>query len=440
MFNSETAIQKWQALLDHKEVEPIKDPYKRAVTAVLLENQQRALREQRGENTFLTEADNTVGGYDPRGGNGSFDKYDPVLISLVRRAMPNLIAYDIAGVQPMTQPSGLIFALRSLYKTKSVSGTEPGDEALFDEADTAFSGSQVGTNPGGMSVSDGENLSGKRPDSDVTDPEANTGFGQMGFDIQKTNVVARTRALRATYTMELAQDLKSVHGLDAESELSNILSTEILAEINREIINGINRVAKNGGPNSQVDNNFDLVADTDGRWSVEKYKAMIYQIEREANEIAIDSRRGRGNWIIASSNVASALVAAGMLDYTPALSTDLQVDPTGNTYAGTLNGRMKVYIDPYAYTDYMTVGYRGSNPYDAGVFYCPYVPLTMVRAVGENDFQPRIGFKTRYGIRANPFVDNNESVGENQDPFGPTKTNFYFRHVRVSNLLSGATS
>lgn len=424
MFNADSAIEKWKGLLDHKDVAPIKDKYKRAVTAALLENQERALKEEKSQREFLSEAENTT---------ASIDKYDPVLISLVRRAMPNLIAYDIAGVQPMNQPTGLIFAMKSLYKSPSAGSATDEGEALFygkgtaqESPDTAFSGDQSANDGSALDTQTGEALTGRRDTAG-----SNSGFGEMGFEITKTSVEAKTRALRATYTMELAQDLKSVHGLDAESELANILSTEILAEINREIIDGINFAAEKGGP--AKDETFDLSADTDGRWSVEKYKALIYQLEVEANEIALRSRRGKGNWILASSNVASAMAAAGQLDYAPAMQTDLDVDPTGNLFAGMLNGRMKVYVDPYVSGERVTVGYRGSNPYDAGVFYCPYVPLTMVRAVGENDFQPRIGFKTRYGVRANPFVDGTDGSGN--DRFGSQDGNFYFRTFVVSNLV-----
>jgi hypothetical protein len=344
--------------------------------------------------------------------------------------MPNIIAYDIAGVQPMTGPTGLIFAMKSLYKAPGVGVSD--EEALFDEPDTAFATN--GTDTYGLETSDAEALSGGRQTA------GDSGFGEMGFEIVKTSVEARTRALRATYTMEMAQDLKKVHGLDAESELANILSTEILAEINREIINGVNTAAKNGGYQSSFGTgtgSFDLSTNSDGRWSVEKYKGLIFQLEKDANQIALETRRGKGNWVIVSSNVASAIAAAGMLDYTPALQADMEVDATGNLFAGTLNGRMKVYVDPYASADYATVGYRGTNPYDAGVFYCPYVPLTMMRAVGEDDFQPRIGFKTRYGMRANPFVDATFGVNPStsiESQFGGADANQYFRTFTVSNL------
>jgi hypothetical protein len=426
MFNTEQLEKKWAAVLEHADCAPIKDKYKKAVVARLLENQETALREERATlNGFITE-DSTVA--------GDVKNYDPVLISLVRRAMPNIVAYDIAGVQPMSMPTGLIFAMKSTYKS-----TGPGDVAVTGEEalhygyggrkqgpDTAFSGKYA--------TADAERLSG------TFDASYNpTGFGEMGFSIEKVAVEAKSRALRATYTMELAQDLKAVHGLDAESELANILSTEILAEINREIVNGVNGAAVLGG--FQSTGAFDLSVNADGRWSIEKYKGLILQIEREANQIGIDTRRGKGNWALVSSNVASALAAAGMLDYTPAFSTDLDSDPTGSLFAGTLGGRgMKIFIDPYAQTDYVTVGYRGTNPYDAGVFYCPYIPLTMMRAVGQDDFQPRIGFKTRYGMRANPFVINTESNSVASTQFGAAGTNFYFRTFTVDGLIGDVVS
>lgn len=422
MFNTEQLEKKWEAVLEHADCAPIKDKYKKAVVARLLENQETALREERATlRGFITE-DSTVAG-DVQG-------YDPVLISLVRRAMPNIVAYDIAGVQPMNMPTGLIFAMKSTYQSTGPGTAKSiGDEALHfgyegvkTGPDTAFSGK--------YDTSDAETLTGTYNGS--------TGFGEMGFTIDKVAVHAKSRALRATYTMELAQDLKAVHGLDAESELANILSTEILAEINREIVNGVNAAAIVAGAKDSLGNltgAFDLSTNSDGRWSIEKYKGLILQIEREANQIGIDTRRGKGNWALVSSNVASALAAAGMLDYTPAFSTDLDSDPTGSLFAGTLGGRgMKIFIDPYAQTDYVTVGYRGSNPYDAGVFYCPYIPLTMMRAVGENDFQPRIGFKTRYGMRANPFVIDTETPDAYTD-FGKAGKNFYFRTFTVSNLI-----
>ena len=437
MFNSEQIQEKWAPILEHSELPSIQDNYKKSVTAVLLENQEKALREERAGMGFMTEtAANAT-----TGGTGNMANWDPVLISLVRRAMPNLMAYDVAGVQPMSGPTGLIFAMKSKY-------TSPGGtEALFDEANTGFSGN--GTANGGDSSSvAGTTGTDTTPADGVEDTFAvgagmataagealgNTGdaFAQMAFSIEKTSVTAKTRALKAEYTMELAQDLKAIHGLDAESELANILSAEILAEINREVIRTINVKAKLGAQTTNVAaaGTFDVETDSDGRWSVEKFKGLIVQIEREANQIAKDTRRGKGNFIICSSDVASALTAAGMLDYTPALAANLNVDDTGSTFAGVLNGRTKVYIDPYAGRDYVTVGYRGTNPYDAGLFYAPYVPLTMVRAVGENDFQPRIGFKTRYGMVANPFAG-----GASASETGTNRANQYYRIFAVENIL-----
>jgi hypothetical protein len=436
MFNAETAIQKWAPILEHADLPKIGDNYKKHVTAVLLENQEKALREERSAMGFMTEtAANATAG-----GTGNMANWDPVLISLVRRAMPNLMAYDVAGVQPMSGPTGLIFAMKSRYSTQG------GTEALFDEANTGFSG--TGTHGGDSSSVPGTTGVDTTPANTITDnfnfgtglstangeALSNTGaaMAQMAFSIEKTSVTAKTRALKAEYTMELAQDLKAIHGLDAESELANILSAEILAEINREVIRTINVKAKLGCQTSNVAaaGTFDVETDSDGRWSVEKFKGLIVQIEREANQIAKDTRRGKGNFIICSSDVASALVAAGMLDYTPALSTSLNVDDTGSTFAGVLNGRTKVYIDPYATVDYVNVGYRGTNPYDAGMFYAPYVPLTMVRAVGQDDFQPRIGFKTRYGMVANPFAG-----GASGAETGSNRANQYYRIFAVENIL-----
>lgn len=460
MFGSEKLTEKWSPVLDAEAAAPIKDNYRKAVTAALLENTEKALQEQKAQQGFMTESNVA----------GQVDNFDPVLISLVRRAMPNLIAYDIAGVQPMSGPTGLIFAMKSEYVAANGDRTE----ALFGEAKTDFSGTGTGTNTGTARAHDGnsssldpafgnDNLqvdsnddgSADAVDGDIDLDSAfgiGTGmttaagegstFGEMAFSIDRTSVTATSRQLKAEYTMELAQDLKAVHGLDAETELANILSAEILAEVNREVIRTVNIKAKlatkqagtaDGAAAGAVTNgHFDLDA-TDGRWSVEKYKSLIMKIELEANAIAKDTRRGKGNFIICSSDVASALAASGLLDYTPALSTNLQVDDTGNTFAGVLNGRMKVYIDPYATVNYVTVGYRGSNPYDAGLFYCPYVPLTMVKAVGENTFQPKIGFKTRYGMVANPFVtgQNNAGVGT----VGTNRSNGYFRIFGVSNVL-----
>ena len=428
MFLTENLQQKWGPVLEHPDMPAIQDSYKKAVTTVILENQEKAMKEERG---MLHEAApaNAAGAMPDSGGVA---KFDPILISLVRRAMPNLIAYDICGVQPMTAPTGLIFAMKSTYSTQG------GTEALFNEADTDFAG--VGTHAGSNPV-DGTHTTGTAAATNLGEAlgdgavaMGNSGqFNEMAFSIEKTTVTAKTRALKAEYTLELAQDLKAVHGLDAETELANILSAEILAEINREVIRTINAQAKIGAATSNVTTKgiFDLSTDADGRWSVEKFKGMIVQIEREANVIAKETRRGKGNFIICSSDVASALAASGMLDYAPAMSTNLNVDDTGNTFAGVLNGRTRVYIDPYASVDYINVGYKGTNPYDAGLFYCPYVPLTMVRAVGEDTFQPRIGFKTRYGMASNPFVGSTPADG-----LAAVKTNQYYRIFRVDNILA----
>lgn len=448
MFNSETYQKKWAPILEHKDLPAIKDGYRKAVTSIILENQEKALREERAQSSFqpLTE----VAANATTGGTGNLANWDPILISLVRRSMPNLIAYDIAGVQPMSGPTGLIFAMKAKYSTQG------GAEALFNEADADFSG--TGTHGGDASslpaslggsgvdtvgpdtVSDTFGL-GTGMTTAAAEALGNTGgaFGEMAFSIEKATVTARSRALKAEYTMELAQDLKAVHGLDAESELANILSAEILAEINREVIRTINVKAKLGAQtaNVAVKGKFDLLADADGRWNVERFKGLLVQIEREANQIAKDTRRGKGNFILCSSDVATALSAAGVLDYAPALSTQLEVDDTGNTFAGVLNGRIKVYIDPYAVGDYCTTGYRGTNPYDAGIFYAPYVPLTMVRAVGQADFQPRIGFKTRYGMVANPFAEATGAagVGAPANDTGTNRANRYFRIMGVTGIL-----
>ena len=442
MFNADkNLMEKWSSVLDHESVSPIQDNYKKAVTARLLENQEIALQEERvqAQGNYISEAAaaNNIGG-------GNIGSFDPVLISLVRRAMPNLIAYDIAGVQPMSGPTGLIFAMKSKYSTQG------GTEALFDEADTDFSGTGTHqaepTGLGGATDADSDGSIADTAVGDITNTfgsglatsaaerlgvgESGDGsFGEMAFSIEKSTVTAKSRALKAEYTMELAQDLKAVHGLDAEGELANILSAEILAEINREVVRTILTKAKIGAlqTSTAVSGIFDVNTDSDGRWMVERFKGLIMQIERECNVIAKETRRGKGNFIICSSDVASALAAAGMLDYTPALSANLNVDDTGNTFAGVLNGRVKVYIDPYATIDFVCVGYRGTNPYDAGMFYCPYVPLTMVKAVGENDFQPRMGFKTRYGMVANPFVA--------ADGTGTDRANQYFRIFRVDDIM-----
>jgi len=422
MYLSEELQQKWGPVLDHPDLGDIKDAHRRAVTTVVLENQEKALREERTAMFSEATAANATG--------ASIDNYDPILISLVRRALPNLMAYDVCGVQPMTGPTGLIFAMKSHYSSQT------GDEALFNEADTDFSGegTHAGSNPvdGAYTTGNGVSTSTGEGFGDTTT------LNQMAFSIEKTTVTAKTRALKAEYTVELAQDLKAVHGLDAESELSNILSQEILAEINREVIRTIYRVAKTGSASTATPGTFDLDVDSNGRWSVERFKGLLFNIERDANVIAQDTRRGKGNFIICSSDVASALAMAGVLDYTPALSTDLNVDDTGNTFAGTLNGRYKVYIDPYsantgAASQFYVCGYKGSSAYDAGLFYCPYVPLQMVRAIDPNTFQPKIGFKTRYGMIANPFVTQANGTTD-ADTFTADR-NQYYRSVKVSNLM-----
>ena len=427
-------LKKWAPILEHESMPQIKDNYRKEVTAVLLENQEKALKEERQQLFEAVPANNggtgvALGG---AGTNANMAGYDPVLISLVRRAAPQMIAYDICGVQPMTQPTGLIFAMKSKY------GTQGGTEALYNEADTDFggTGTHAGTGPyaspfttgTGMSTATAEDLGG-----------ANT-FNEMAFSIEKTSVTAKTRALKAEYTVELAQDLKSVHGLDAEGELSSILSTEILAEINREVVRTVYSSAKVGAQaGTAAAGVFDLDVDANGRWSVEKFKGLLFQIEREANAIAQQTRRGRGNFIICSSDVASAMAMAGVLDYTPALAGNngLNVDESSTTFAGVLNGRYKVYVDPYTVANasagtgqqFFVVGYKGSSAFDAGLFYCPYVPLQLVRAIDPATFQPKIGFKTRYGMVSNPFVQldgtGNMVAGEN----------YYYRKVRVNNLM-----
>ena len=459
MFNQEHLQEKWAPLLDYEGLDPIKDSHRRMVTAVLLENQERALREER-EFLYETPTVNTNTGANAgfsAGASSPVAGFDPVLISLIRRAMPNLVAYDLAGVQPMNGPTGLIFAMRSRYTNQT------GSEAFYNEVDSAYSGqgatfaetdgwtdgsvglgttAQAGTNPGllnpiasatattynvgqGMRTDEAENLGG------------GPAFNEMAFSIEKVTVTAKSRALKAEYSLELAQDLKAIHGLNAEAELANILSTEILAEINREVIRTIYNVAETGATvNTATAGTFDLDVDSNGRWSGEKFKGLIFQIERDANQIAQRTRRGKGNMILCSADVASALTMAGVLDYTPALNANLNVDDTGNTFAGVLAGKFRVYIDPYAANNsanqYYVVGYKGSSPYDAGLFYCPYVPLQMVRAVGENTFQPKIGFKTRYGIVANPFAKGatltNPGVLERN-------SNVYYRRVKVANLM-----
>ena len=434
MFLSENLQEKWSPILEHSDLPKIEDNYKRAVTAVILENQEKALNEDRAT---LEEAA-------PLNATGSaISNWDPILISLVRRAMPNLVAYDICGVQPMTGPTGLIFAMKARYNDDVDATRDNMSEALFNEARSKYSSeaqttsTSVGSDPIGdpfdtssPSYADTTGSGMSTANAESLGDAAGNHFAEMAFTIEKATVTAKSRALKAEYTLELAQDLKAIHGLDAESELANILSSEILAEINREVIRNVNLQAKTGAAATASAGTFNLDVDANGRWSVEKFKGLIFQIEREANVIAKETRRGKGNFILCSSDVASALSMAGVLDYAPALSTSLNVDDTGNTFAGVLNGKVKVYIDPYAGVDYMTVGYRGSNPYDAGLFYCPYVPLQMVRAVGENTFQPKIGFKTRYGMVSNPFVGATPSDG-----LASAGSNQYYRKMAVSNIL-----
>ena len=449
MFLSEELKQKWQPILEHPELEAIKDPYKKAVTAMVLENQAQAMASDGANMAMLNEV--AVPGPSNVTGGG-VQNFDPILISLVRRALPNLIAYDVAGVQPMTGPTGLIFAMRAKYGS-SMTGS---NEAFFNEANTQFSGIGSDTNRFGFANNTtGDTITNPVGNGFTTANTFTTGigmptanaeflgsdsgaaFGQMAFSIEKVTVTAQSRALKAEYSLELAQDLKAIHGLDAETELSNILSTEILAEINREVIRTIYTVAKNGAQyGTTTAGTFDLDTDSNGRWSVERFKGLIFQIERDANVIAKETRRGKGNVLIVSSDVASAMAMAGVLQYTPALNADLQVDDTGNTFAGLLHGRIKVYIDPYfgGYTsnqELVTIGYKGSSPYDAGLFYCPYVPLQMVRAVDQFTFQPKIGFKTRYGMVANPFAGGtNVDLGQLY-----SKRNTYYRIFRVANLM-----
>jgi hypothetical protein len=460
-MSTDTLQQKWQPVIEHAELPKIEDSHKRSVVAQLLENQEIAAREQAdqmggyGAPTLLGETPTVATGTGGFGAGasagGPVAGFDPVLISLVRRSMPNLIAYDIAGVQPMSGPTGLIFAMRSRYDNQS------GTEALFNEADTSHStqgagntasqlvldGSagdeQAGTDPNDRASGSGYTVSTGMSTASAENLGVNDGhqFQEMAFSIEKVSVTAVTRALKAEYTMELAQDLKAIHGLDAEQELSNILSSEILAEINREVVRTINYSATAGAQkNVTTQGTFDLDTDSNGRWMAEKFKGLMFQIERDANAIALDTRRGKGNIMICSSDVASALQMTGVLDYTPALNNNLQVDDTGNTFAGVLNGRIKVYIDPY-FSDlsnqYYTLGYKGANAFDAGLFYCPYVPLQMVRAIGENTFQPKIGFKTRYGMVANPFATTG---GAGAIGFGSGGTaNKYYRLVKVANLM-----
>ena len=462
MPSNEVLQEKWAPLLNYDGIDPIKDAHRKAVTAQLLENQEIALRE---EKEFLHEAapTNSVGngGFTSSGGQ-TVAGFDPVLISLIRRAMPNLVAYDLAGVQPMTGPTGLIFAMRSRFSTQD------GTEALFNEPDTSFSSQNNSSNltngfsggsvgfgtTGGTGLTNASNPAALNPqgsqsattyptgqgmrtdDAEKMGDATSNAFNEMAFSIEKVTVTAKSRALKAEYSLELAQDLKAIHGLNAEAELANILSTEILAEINREVIRTIYKVAESGAQtNVATQCAFDLDTDSNGRWSVEKFKGLIFQIERDANAIAQRTRRGKGNMILCSADVASALTMAGVLDYTPALNANLNVDDTGNTFAGLLAGKFRVYIDPFAANlaadQYYVAGYKGTSPYDAGLFYCPYVPLQMVRAVGQDTFQPKIGFKTRYGIVANPFAEGT-TVGAGALT---SNANRYYRRVKVQNLM-----
>lgn len=458
---SEQLVTKWKAILDHEDLQPVKQAHRRATLAQILENTENALRDGSAYSPqFLLETNgvsasdgipaNFMGSSSSTQGTGGIDTFDPVLISLVRRSMPNLIAYDICGVQPMSGPTGLIFAMRTRYNDQANA------EAFYNEANTAWSSVTTGANTigqknvgnlpgntsvllnlpangvynyaGGMSTAQGEALG----------TNANTAFPQMAFSIEKVTVTAKTRALKAEYTMEIAQDLKAIHGLDAETELSNILSAELLADINREVVRTINVTATPGAQdNTTTAGIFDLDTDSNGRWAVEKYKGMMMQLEREANAIAKATRRGKGNIVVCSSDVASALQMAGVLDYTPALnSNNLQVDDTGNTFAGVLNGRLRVYIDPYSVGQYYTVGYKGASAYDAGLFYCPYVPLQAVRAVDQDSMQPKIGFKTRYGMVSNPFSNGYLASGV-AGGLGAliADSNVYYRRVLIQNIL-----
>jgi hypothetical protein len=438
--NYQKLVEKWGPILEHESFSPIADQHRKSVTATILENTESALRQEGDASAnmtaLLSEAPandvGTDGGFTGAATDaGPGAGYDPVLVSLIRRSMPNLIAYDIAGVQPMTGPTGLIFAMRSRETSQS------GTEVFHGESDTTFAGAgaEAGSTGGavpntsifdtgtGMTTAAGEALG----------DGGGTNFAEMAFSIEKVTVAAKTRALKAEYTTELAQDLKAVHGLDAETELANILQSEILTEINREVVRTIYGTAVAGAAATAAAGIFDLDVDANGRWSVEKFKGLMFQIEQEANAIATATRRGKGNIVICSSDVASALQMAGVLDYTPALnSNSLEVDTTGNTFAGVLNGRYRVYIDPYAGSNYMVVGYKGSSAFDAGLFYCPYVPLQMVRAVGENSFQPKIGFKTRYGMVSNPFADGTAAATQGAIT---QNTNQYYRRVRISNLF-----
>ena len=473
-ISNEALQEKWAPLLDYDGLDAIKDPHRRMVTAVLLENQEQAIREEKEflyeQPTVNTNSGANAGFSANATATGPVAGFDPVLISLIRRSMPNLVAYDLAGVQPMSGPTGLIFAMRSRFTNQS------GTEALFNEPDTAFSaqhpdggndisagytqnegattGGAVGfgttggtqaTNPAALNPEGSQQHNtypvGRGMDTEDSEALGTSGneFNEMAFSIEKVTVTAKSRALKAEYSLELAQDLKAIHGLNAEAELANILSTEILAEINREVIRTIYKVAETGATlNTTTDGTFDLDTDSNGRWSVEKFKGLIFQIERDANQIAQRTRRGKGNMILCSADVASALTMAGVLDYTPALNANLNVDDTGNTFAGVLQGKYRVYIDPFSSnqtntvnSQYYVMGYKGTSPYDAGLFYCPYVPLQMVRAVGENTFQPKIGFKTRYGIVANPFAQGTTQGSGALN----ANANAYYRRVRVNNLM-----
>ena len=446
MFQTEHLQEKWQPVLEHPDLPKIEDSYKRAVTTLILENQEAALKE---DSNFLTEVApvNAMSG-------GQMDTWDPILISLVRRAMPNLIAYDVCGVQPMTGPTGLIFAMRSSFTSQD------GAEALMDESMPDISNQNAAGTIGGGDVGSTETNPAVLNDSpsagtyvsatgmttaqaEALGDSAANAFSQMAFSIEKSTVTAVSRALKAEYTMELAQDLKAIHGLDAETELANILSSEILAEINREVVRSLYVTAVAGAQvNTTTAGIFDLDTDSNGRWSVEKFKGLMFAIERDANAIGQQTRRGKGNMLICSADVASALNMAGVLDYTPALNNNLNVDDTSTTFAGVMNGRFKVYVDPYsanvAASQYYVCGYKGTSPYDAGFFYCPYVPLQMVRAVGESSFQPKIGFKTRYGLAANPFAAAGAvAAGDtvNSDASLDANTNAWYRRVKVTNLM-----
>ena len=453
MFNAEHLQEKWAPILDHNEIEAISDKYRKSVTSVLLENQERFLKEERG---LVTEAapTNSLGGTGFSGGStatGPVAGFDPVLISLIRRSMPKLIAYDICGVQPMTGPTGLIFAMRSTKGTnRDINNSAV--ETFFNEVDTEHSSEnsadglasndQTGSNPGLLADGASNYTIGGQgmttAQSEALGDGSSNHFNEMGFSIEKVTVTAKSRALKAEYSLELAQDLKAVHGLDAESELANILSTEVLAEINREVVRTVYKIARPGAQNNTATAGvFDLDVDSNGRWSVEKFKGLLFQIERDMNAIGHETRRGKGNILICSADVASALSMAVVLDYTPALAgnSNLLPDDNSSTLAGTLNGRIKVYVDPYSANvsdnHFYVAGYKGSSAYDAGLFYCPYVPLQMVRAVGQDTFQPKIGFKTRYGMVANPFA---EGLTQGQGAL-TSNANRYYRRVKVTNLM-----